>query len=71
MAKGTGTFKTLPPPSFKAAKAPQNPITKQAPLPKALGAAKQLKLPALPKQAKQPKQAKVFTSGPMKGLGKL
>lgn len=73
MAKGSGTFKAAVPAFMKASRAPQNPVTKLAPLPKALGAAKQLKAPVLSKQPalpKQAKQAKTFGSGPMKGLSR-
>jgi hypothetical protein len=66
MAKGVGGFK----PPMLAPKMPkQAPLPKQQALPKALSvAAAKAPVAKVTKAAKLPK---VFTSGPMKGLGKL
>jgi hypothetical protein len=48
----------------------QAALPKQAPLPKQL-ALKPVKVTAIIAKPKAPKAAKMFTSGPMKGLGKL
>jgi len=68
MAKGVGGFK----PPMLAPKMPkQAPLPKQAALPKALSLAAAKAPIAKVTVVRLPKAPKVFTSGPMKGLGKL